>query len=89
MNLEKALPSNLIISQSTLVLIIFLLYTLSFSLVIPAYPKLLLNLNHDNSATASLTYGMVSSLRYLLEFFSNQYLGLLSDRIGRKPILIT
>ena len=49
------------------ILILFLagLYTLSFSICIPVYPSLLLELTHSSSKS-SLVYGSVSCLRYLL-----------------------
>lgn len=72
----------------TICLIVFWLYCSSFSLCLPAFPSLLLSINHGDSSLASYYYGLTSCLRFFLEFFSNSFLGNLSDSYGRKPILI-
>jgi hypothetical protein len=69
-------------------LMCFWLYAISYTLVIPAFPSLLLEVTHGESDLASVYYGTASCLRYMLEFFSSPYLGNLSDSIGRKKILI-
>lgn len=69
-------------------LVVFLAYTIAFSILIPVYPKLLLSLTKDRSGESSMIYGVASSLRHFFEFFSSQYLGWKSDCIGRKPVLI-
>ena len=70
------------------VLVTFFLYSLAFTLVIPAFPSLLLRINHGRSDRASTMYGAASCIRYFLEFFSSPFLGNLSDSYGRKKILI-
>ena len=70
------------------VLITFLLYSLSFTIVIPAFPSLLLRITNGHSEQASQLYGAANFIRYALEFFSSPFLGNLSDTYGRKPILL-
>jgi len=67
---------------------IIFFYTMAFSFVIPAYPVLLLQLTGNNTSQASMIMGGLSALRYFLEFFSSQYFGRVSDKVGRKPVLL-
>ena len=76
------------VSSLKRVLLTFWLYALAITLVIPAFPSLLLEVTHGSSEKASRYYGAASSLRYFLEFFSSPYLGNLSDSYGRKNILL-
>ena len=70
------------------VLITFFLYSLAFTLVIPAFPSLLLHVTNGRADLASYYYGSASCIRYFLEFFSSPFLGNLSDSYGRKGILL-
>ena len=70
------------------ILIVFFMYSIAFSMTFPALPKLLLTFTHDDSTMASDYFGAVTTLKFLLEFFSGPFLGSLSDRIGRRPILL-
>ena len=69
-------------------LFIFWLYAIAFTLVIPAFPSLLLEVTQGKSNQASAYYGAASWIRYMLEFFSSPFLGNLSDSVGRKRILV-
>jgi DHA1 family tetracycline resistance protein-like MFS transporter len=69
-------------------LFIFLLYAIAFTLAIPAFPILLLNVTGGRSDLSSFYYGSASCIKYLLEFFSSPFLGSLSDTYGRKKLLI-
>jgi MFS transporter, DHA1 family, tetracycline resistance protein len=66
----------------------FWLYFISYTLIIPAFPSLLLEATNGNSSLASSYYGFATSIRYTLEFFSCPFLGNMSDSVGRKKILI-
>lgn len=75
-------------SSLKIFLFCFWLYSVSFTICIPAFPSLLLEVTSGDNDLASRYYGWASSIRYLLEFFSNPYLGNLSDTIGRKRVLL-
>lgn len=75
-------------SSIILILIIFWLYALSFTLVITSFPTLLLELTGNDVARSSMLYGLVSCIRYSLEFFSSPWLRSLSDKHGRRPIVL-
>ena len=70
------------------VLITFFLYSLAFTLVIPAFPSLLLEVTNGRADLASYYYGTANCIRYFLEFFSSPFLGNLSDSYGRKGVLM-
>eukprot|EP00601_Ochromonadales_sp_CCMP2298_P031618 CAMPEP_0173342768 /NCGR_PEP_ID=MMETSP1144-20121109/10405_1 /TAXON_ID=483371 /ORGANISM="non described non described, Strain CCMP2298" /LENGTH=232 /DNA_ID=CAMNT_0014289427 /DNA_START=171 /DNA_END=866 /DNA_ORIENTATION=- len=70
------------------IMLLFMLYALSFSLVIPAIPGLVLELVHNNTSKSSYYFGGATAMRYLIEFFSSPVLGSLADVKGRKGILL-
>ena len=70
------------------ILLIFCLYSIAFTMVFPAFPTLLLNFTGDDSSLASEYFGTATCLKYFLEFFASPCFGTLSDRIGRRPILL-
>lgn len=66
----------------------FWLYFTAYTLVIPAFPSLLLEATNGRNNAASSYFGAATSIRYILEFFSCPFWGNLSDSVGRKKILI-
>jgi len=70
------------------ILLIFCLYSISFTMVFPAFPTLLLNFTGDDSSLASEYFGTATCLKYFLEFFASPCFGALSDKVGRRPILL-
>jgi DHA1 family tetracycline resistance protein-like MFS transporter len=68
------------------ILLLHILYGISFSLLIPALPALALQLTDGDAVRASMVYGFATSIRYFLEFFSSPILGTLGDIKGRKII---
>ncbi|RYH28796.1 MFS transporter [archaeon] len=78
-------------SEKKSYLVIFMLYIvygISYSLLIPALPALTLQITEGNSAKSSIIYGFASFIRYSLEFFSSPVLGTIADAKGRKPVLL-
>jgi DHA1 family tetracycline resistance protein-like MFS transporter len=70
----------------TTILLLYILYGMSFSLLIPALPALSLQLVNDNPVNSTMIFGTATSVRYFLEFFSAPVLGNLADSKGRKYI---
>lgn len=68
--------------------ILFAIYGISFSMLIPALPSLILGLTDYNSSTASVLYGLANFVRHSLEFFASPVLGSLADVKGRRPVLL-
>lgn len=71
------------------ILAIFFLYSISFTIVVPVFPKLLEVLCSGNAREVSRQYGFITSLKYGLEFVSAPTLGAVSDlpSVGRRRIL--
>lgn len=68
-------------------LLVFL-YGLSFSLSIPAFPKLTLLIFEGDSADSAFYYGLSMFVRYIVEFFFAPIMGTIADHFGRKYLLI-
>ena len=64
------------------------LYWLSFTITVPSFPILFLRLTSNDTNKSAYLYGLISSIRYIVEFVSSPYLGRLSDKFGRKPFFL-
>jgi DHA1 family tetracycline resistance protein-like MFS transporter len=70
------------------IFVTLLLDVLGFGLVIPIMPKLVAALSHGGVSAGARDYGWLLSLYGLMQFFFSPILGTLSDRFGRRPILL-
>ena len=70
------------------IFVTLLLDVLGFGLVIPIMPKLVAALSHGGVSAGARDYGWLLSLYSLMQFFFSPILGTLSDRFGRRPILL-
>jgi DHA1 family tetracycline resistance protein-like MFS transporter len=74
--------------------IIFIFVTLfldvfGFGLVIPVMPKLVEQLQGGNLEAAAHSVGWLGSLYALMQFVFSPIIGSLSDRFGRRPVILT
>ena len=70
---------------------IFVTLTLSivgFGLLIPVLPKLIVQFQGGDIAEGSHAYGWIISVYALMQFIGAPILGSLSDRFGRRPIIL-
>ncbi|MBL7545724.1 MAG: MFS transporter [Bdellovibrionaceae bacterium] len=70
-------------TQLVLIFLTVFIYLLGFGIIIPILPIL----SRDFGATATET-GLLMSIYSLMQFLFSPFWGRLSDRIGRKPILL-
>ncbi len=71
------------------VLITILLDALAFSIVIPVVPDLIEQIGHIPPAQASFWLGALLTAFSAVQLFAAPVLGGLSDRYGRRPVLLT
>src|SRR5437870_1334245 len=70
------------------VLITLFIDILGMGLVIPILPRLVQNLMGGAIAESSFVYGLLLSIYAIMQFFCAPVLGALSDRFGRRPVIL-
>jgi DHA1 family tetracycline resistance protein-like MFS transporter len=61
---------------------------LSFGLIFPILPRLILGLAGHDTAYAARMFGLMTAAWSLMNFIASPVLGALSDRFGRRPVLL-
>ena len=61
---------------------------LAIGLVIPVLPNLVLQFEAGNTVSAAHIFGVFGTVWALMQFFSSPVLGALSDRFGRRPVIL-
>lgn len=62
--------------------------TIGFGIVMPVFPELLMRLGHSDIEHATRMAGWMLVVFSIAQFFAGPVLGNLSDRYGRRPVLI-
>lgn len=70
------------------ILITVLLDMLSFGIIIPVLPKLVEEFFSGDTAQAAVLYGLMGTAWALMQFFCSPIQGALSDRFGRRPVVL-
>ncbi len=70
------------------IFITILLDMFALGMVIPVLPKLVERMLDGNTAAAARIYGLMAAVWALMQFFSMPVLGALSDRFGRRPVIL-
>lgn len=70
------------------IFITLVLDILGIGLIVPVLPKLVKHFGHGDIADASGTYGTLAALYALMQFLCAPLLGSLSDRFGRRPVIL-
>jgi DHA1 family tetracycline resistance protein-like MFS transporter len=61
---------------------------LGIGLIIPVLPKLIEIFQGGNTADAARIYGLFGTVWAVMQFFASPFLGALSDRFGRRPVIL-
>src|SRR5450432_2549522 len=70
------------------IFITVMLDMLALGLIAPVLPKLLLNFLGGNTPSAAKMFGIFGTVFALMQFFASPVLGVLSDRFGRRPVIV-
>ena len=70
------------------ILITVTLDVLSFGIIIPVLPKLVEDFMSGDTAQAASIYGLMGTAWALMQFFCSPIQGTLSDRFGRRPVVL-
>ena len=70
------------------ILVTVVLDTLAFGVMVPVLPKLLVTLQGGDMASAATILGVFGTVWAVMQFFAAPVLGALSDRYGRRPVIL-
>ncbi|MBV9561089.1 MAG: TCR/Tet family MFS transporter [Bradyrhizobium sp.] len=70
------------------IFVTILLDTLALGIVIPILPKLIESFVDNDTASAARLFGLFGTTWALMQFFFSPVLGSLSDRFGRRPVVL-
>jgi DHA1 family tetracycline resistance protein-like MFS transporter len=65
-----------------------LLDMVALGIIIPVFNPLVLSFTHGDYASAALLAGVMSTIFAAMQFFVSPILGTLSDRVGRRPVVL-
>jgi DHA1 family tetracycline resistance protein-like MFS transporter len=70
------------------ILVTVVIDVLSFGIIIPVLPKLVQQFMGDDPVKGAAMYGLFGTLWALMQFFFSPLLGALSDRFGRRAVIL-
>jgi DHA1 family tetracycline resistance protein-like MFS transporter len=70
------------------IFVTILLDTLALGIIIPILPKLIESFVDNDTANAARIFGLFGTAWALMQFFFSPILGALSDRFGRRPVVL-
>lgn len=70
------------------IFVTILLDTLALGIIIPILPKLIESFVNNDTANAARIFGLFGTAWALMQFFFSPILGGLSDRFGRRPVVL-
>lgn len=70
------------------IFITVMLDILAMGMITPVLPRLLVSLQDNDTARAAAVFGLFSTVWELMQFLCSPLLGVLSDRFGRRPVIL-
>jgi DHA1 family tetracycline resistance protein-like MFS transporter len=70
------------------IFITILIDSIGFGIIIPVMPDLIMSLTHCNPTKAAVYGGWLNVCYAIMQFFCSPIMGNLSDRYGRRPVLL-
>lgn len=70
------------------IFITIVLDMLALGMIIPVLPRLVVDFMDGNTVSAAHIYGLFGTLWALMQFLASPILGSLSDRFGRRPVIL-
>jgi MFS transporter, DHA1 family, tetracycline resistance protein len=70
------------------VMVTVVLDMLAMAMIIPVLPRLVLEFSGDDTAAASGVLGLFGTAWNLMQFVCSPIIGALSDRFGRRPVIL-
>lgn len=61
---------------------------LGLGIIAPVLPKLVLTFTHNDEAQAAAVFGIFATVFALMQFVCSPLLGVISDRFGRRPVIV-
>ena len=70
------------------ILVTVFIDVLSFGLIIPVLPRLIVDLSGGDTARAARVFGLFGTAWALMQFVASPIIGSLSDKVGRRPVIL-
>jgi DHA1 family tetracycline resistance protein-like MFS transporter len=70
------------------VLVTVMLDVLAMAIILPVLPRLILQFRGGDTADAAALTGLFGAVWWLMQLLWSQFIGVLSDRFGRRPVIL-
>jgi DHA1 family tetracycline resistance protein-like MFS transporter len=75
-------------AATAFIFVTVMLDMLTFGMIGPVLPKLIASFVGGNMANAAVVIGVFATVWALMQFFMSPLLGMISDRVGRRPVIL-